>query len=149
MESIGQIPAHKGHPCSSARKNTSANTGDAGNMGLIPGLERYLGGGHGNPPSILAWRIPWTEEPHWLQSMGLQSGTQWSNWAFTHVPYGDSTGSLLFLTTQYLTLAELPKENAFILKGLMSNVGFVDNNWVGNKIGLISHPAKQSNKNFH
>ena len=23
--------------------------------------------------SILAWRIPWTEEPGWLQSMGLQS----------------------------------------------------------------------------
>ena len=22
-------------------------------------------------PSILAWRIPWTEEPGWLQSMGL------------------------------------------------------------------------------
>ena len=23
-------------------------------------------------PSILAWRIPWTEEPDWLHSMGLQ-----------------------------------------------------------------------------
>ena len=26
-------------------------------------------------PSILAWRIPWTEEPGGLQSMGLQSQT--------------------------------------------------------------------------
>ena len=26
--------------------------------------------------SILAWRIPWTEEPGRLQSMGLQSWTQ-------------------------------------------------------------------------
>ena len=25
--------------------------------------------------SILAWRIPWTEEPGGLQSMGSQSGT--------------------------------------------------------------------------
>ena len=25
--------------------------------------------------SILAWRIPWTEEPGRLQSMGLESGT--------------------------------------------------------------------------
>ena len=25
--------------------------------------------------SILAWRIPWTEEPGGLQSMGLQSRT--------------------------------------------------------------------------
>ena len=23
-------------------------------------------------PSILAWEIPWTEEPGWLQSMGSQ-----------------------------------------------------------------------------
>ena len=23
-------------------------------------------------PSILAWEIPWTEEPHGLQTMGLQ-----------------------------------------------------------------------------
>ena len=37
-----------------------------------------------NPPSvqetthssILDWRIPWTEEPHGLQSMGLQSQTR-------------------------------------------------------------------------
>ena len=28
--------------------------------------------------SILAWRIPWTEEPGWLQSMGSQSQTQLS-----------------------------------------------------------------------
>ena len=29
--------------------------------------------------SILAWRIPWTEEPGGLQSMGLQSRT-WLKW---------------------------------------------------------------------
>ena len=29
--------------------------------------------------SILAWRIPWTEEPGRLQSMGSQSWTQLSN----------------------------------------------------------------------
>ena len=29
--------------------------------------------------SILAWRIPWTEEPGGLQSMGLQSQTQLSD----------------------------------------------------------------------
>ena len=28
--------------------------------------------------SILAWRIPWTEEPGGLQSMGLQSWTRLS-----------------------------------------------------------------------
>ena len=34
--------------------------------------------------SILAWRIPWTEEPDRLQSMGSQSRTQLSDWARTH-----------------------------------------------------------------
>ena len=35
--------------------------------------------------SILAWRIPWTEEPGGLQSMGLQRvGHDWSDLACTH-----------------------------------------------------------------
>ena len=29
--------------------------------------------------SILAWRIPWTDEPGGLQSMGLKNQTQLSN----------------------------------------------------------------------
>ena len=29
--------------------------------------------GMATPSSILAWRIPWTEEPGGLQSMGLQT----------------------------------------------------------------------------
>ena len=33
--------------------------------------------------SILAWRIPWTEEPAGLQSMGSQSRTQLSDFTFT------------------------------------------------------------------
>ena len=36
--------------------------------------------------SILAWRIPWTEEPGGLQSAGLQRvGHAWSNWAYACV----------------------------------------------------------------
>ena len=33
--------------------------------------------------STLAWKIPWTEEPGRLQTMGLQSWTQLSNFIFT------------------------------------------------------------------
>ena len=33
--------------------------------------------------SILAWRIPWTEEPGGLQSMGSQSQTPLSDFTFT------------------------------------------------------------------
>ena len=39
---------------------------------MIPGLGRSPGKGNGNHSSILAWRIPWTEEPGGLQSLGLQ-----------------------------------------------------------------------------
>ena len=44
---------------------------DVRDADLIPRSERSPEGGHGNPPNILAWRIPWTEEPGGLQSMGL------------------------------------------------------------------------------
>ena len=39
-----------------------------------------------DPSSILAWRIPWTEEPGRLQPTGSQSLTQLSNLTFTFRP---------------------------------------------------------------
>ena len=45
---------------------------NAGHPSLIPGSARSPEEGNGNPPSILAWRILWTEEPGGLQSMGSQ-----------------------------------------------------------------------------
>ena len=41
-------------------------------MGSITGSEKLPGEGNGNPLSISAQRIPWTEEPGRLQSIGLQ-----------------------------------------------------------------------------
>ena len=42
------------------------------NASLIPGPEDPLGEGVATHSSILAWRIPWTEEPGGLQSLGSQ-----------------------------------------------------------------------------
>ena len=53
-------------------KNMPTNAGDTRDMGLIPGLVRSLGGGHGNPLQYSCLEIPWTEEPGGLQSIGLQ-----------------------------------------------------------------------------
>ena len=36
------------------------------------GQEDPLEEGMATRSNILAWRIPWTEEPDWLQSMGSQ-----------------------------------------------------------------------------
>ena len=41
---------------------------NAGELGSIPGSGRSPG--ERNDSSIFAWRIPWTEEPGRLQSMG-------------------------------------------------------------------------------
>ena len=43
------------------------------------GREGPLEKGMAAHPSILAWRIPWTEEPGGLQSMGSQSRTRLNN----------------------------------------------------------------------
>ena len=44
-------------------------------MGLIPGLGGSLEKDMATYSSILAWKIPWTEEPGGLQSMGSQRDT--------------------------------------------------------------------------
>ena len=43
------------------------------------GWEDPLEKGMATDSGILAWRIPWTEEPGGLQCMGLQSQTQLSD----------------------------------------------------------------------
>ena len=58
-----------GIPDGSDGKESACNARD---LGLIHGLGISPGGGHGNPLQFLAWRIPWTEEPGGLSSMGLQ-----------------------------------------------------------------------------
>ena len=52
------------------------STCDVGDLGLIPGLGRSLEKGKATHSSILAWRIPWIEEPGGLQSTGSQSQTK-------------------------------------------------------------------------
>ena len=52
-------------------KESACSAGDARDPGLIPELEDPLEEEMAICSSILAWRIPWTEEPGRLQSMGL------------------------------------------------------------------------------
>ena len=47
-------------------KESSCNAKDPGS---IPGSGRYPEKGMATHSNILAWRIPWTEEPRGLQSM--------------------------------------------------------------------------------
>ena len=53
-------------------KNPPANAGDIRGAGLILDWEDPLEKEMATHSSILAWRIPWTEKPGGLQSIGLQ-----------------------------------------------------------------------------
>ena len=53
-------------------KNLPANTGILKNMAQSLDQDDPLEEGMATHSSILAWRIPWTEEPGGLQSIGLQ-----------------------------------------------------------------------------
>ena len=53
-------------------KNLQVSAGVRRGVGLIPGQEDPLEEGMATHSSILAWRVPWTEEPGKLQYIGLQ-----------------------------------------------------------------------------
>ena len=64
-----------GFPDGAVIKNLHANVGEARDTGSIPGSRRSLELEMATHSSILAWKIPWTEEPGGLQSMGSQRDT--------------------------------------------------------------------------
>ena len=65
-------------------KNLPASAGDARDTGSIPGQEDPLEEETAAHSSILAWRIPWTEEPGELWSMGFQRVTEQLTHTHTH-----------------------------------------------------------------
>ena len=66
-------------------KESACNIGD---QVSIPGLQDPLEKEMATHSSILAWRIPWTEEPGRLQSMGLQRVRH--DWATNTFLFSDS-----------------------------------------------------------
>ena len=61
-------------PGDASGKKPSCHAGNRRDAGLIPGPGRKIPWTRGMAIhfSILAWRIPWTEDPGGLQSIGLQ-----------------------------------------------------------------------------
>ena len=66
---VGCAYQHEGFPGGSDGTEAACNAGD---LGSIPGSGRSPGEGMAIHSSNLVWRIPWTEEPGGLQSMGSQ-----------------------------------------------------------------------------
>ena len=57
-----------GLPGGTVVKSPPANAGNTGDLGSIPGSGRSLEEEMPTHSSILAWEIPWSEEPGRLQS---------------------------------------------------------------------------------
>ena len=53
-------------------KNLAANARDVRDLGSVPRSEDPLEKEMATHSSFLAWKIPWTEEPGGLQSVGSQ-----------------------------------------------------------------------------
>ena len=62
-ETASQIALRRASQVSVMVKNLPANAGHIRDTVPIPGQEDPLEEGMGTHSSILAWRIPWTEEP--------------------------------------------------------------------------------------
>ena len=66
-------------------KNPPGNAEATGDAGLLPGSEDPLEEGTATHSSVLAWRIPWTEEPGGLQSTwSLRVRHDWRDRACIH-----------------------------------------------------------------
>ena len=64
-----------------------------------PGWEDSLEKGMATHSSILAWRIPWIEEPGWLQSMGSWKEWDMTEWLSLSGP--DNAESMGFCNSEY------------------------------------------------
>ena len=64
-----EINVYIGLPGGSVSKESACNAGDPGS---VPGSGDTLEKETATHSSIIAWTIPWTEEPGGLQSMGSQ-----------------------------------------------------------------------------
>ena len=83
-----------GFPVDSDGKETAFNSGDPG---WISGSGRSPGEGNGTHSSTLAWKIPWTEEPGRLQSIGLLKSdmTERRHFLFSLSHIGEGNGNPL------------------------------------------------------
>ena len=90
------------------------NEGNVRDMGLITGSGTSLGQkdpmkeGMATHSSTLAWKIPWTEEPGGLQSIGFESQT-WLKKLGKHTCYIPETNIILYI--KYILIFKMMLKN--------------------------------------
>ena len=70
METIVYLLVAWGFPSGASDKEPACQYRRCKRCRFDPWVRRSPGGGNGNPFPYLAWRIPWTEEPGGLRSIG-------------------------------------------------------------------------------
>ena len=102
-----------GFPDGSMEKNSPANAGDAGLLSRKDPLEKEMV----THSCLLAWRIPRTEEPGGLQSMGSQRVGRDRATERTHVRLGCSHTSSPSLAALCPVRGSRDQRSAWCLKG--------------------------------
>ena len=151
-------------PGGSDGKESACNAGD---LGLILGLGRSPGKRNATHSSVLAWKIPWTEEPGRLRFMRSQRiRHDYSDWHlhWAKLLYVNSGNDFLDLTPQAMTTTtvEMNMQDYIKLKLLHSKGNHQQNEntiywmgenickvfiWYGSKLGkeyikaVCCHPA--------
>ena len=95
-------------------KNPPANAGDAGDMGLVSDQEDPLEKEMATCSSILAWEIPWTEEPVGPGPWGLRVGHAYTLLSSVKLHELRQRSALV---TDKVELPTLPNSPLFLPKG--------------------------------
>ena len=74
VSAVHQRESTVGLPWWLNREEAACNAGNAGSSGLTLGQEDPQEEGMAAHSSVLAWEIPWTEEPDGRQSRGVTEG---------------------------------------------------------------------------
>ena len=121
-----------GFPGSSDGKEAACNAADLG-------CEDSLEEGMATQSSVLAWRIPWTEEPGGLQSM--ESQRVGHNWATKHNKHAPQTRDhTLTIRVYYPTWPQSPLRWALFPLLLMMNLRFRE----GKKLSQVTKQIRRA-----
>ena len=85
-------------------------------------------------PSILAWKIPWTEEPGRLQSVGSQSRTRLSNFTFTFFHQSSPLAFYLSLSSIFTVSNCLTSSCVFVTQLCPTPCDFMDCSLPGSSV---------------
>ena len=110
-----QMPFEEGFPDGWVIKNPSANAGDTGDMGSVPGSRRSPGGVHGNPLQYSCLENSMDRGAWWAAVLGVTKN--WTRWATEQafVPFGEES-----VCTGWLIGADLTPNRAELT--LLENV---------------------------